>query len=143
MMMPKLFDGNIFNDIMDGFDSPVWNIDNPLKLNPMKTDVKETENAFEFDINLPGYKKEDISAKLKDGYLTISAETQSKNEEKDEEGKYIRKERYTGSVSRTFQVGENLTEEDIKARYADGVLYLQVPKEKKEEPHERFISIEG
>ena len=94
----------------------------------MKTDIKETESAYELDIDLPGYKKEDVQAELKDGYLTISAKTNTTKEEKDENGKYLRKERYSGSCSRSFYVGEDITEEDIKAKFEDGTLKLSIPK---------------
>lgn len=95
----------------------------------MKTDVRESDTGYELDISLPGYKKEDVKAELKDGYLTINASTSLDKDEKDEKtGKYIRRERYSGSCSRSFYVGKNMTEEDIKAKFEDGVLKLSVPK---------------
>ena len=93
----------------------------------MQTDVKETDKGFTLDISLPGFKKEDIRAELKDGYLTINAEQVKENDEK-EEGKFIRKERYTGHCSRSFYVGEEVTENDIKAKFENGVLSLDIPK---------------
>ena len=95
----------------------------------MKTDVKEDENTYTLDIELPGYAKEDIQAELKEGYLTISANRADNKEEKDEKGRYIRKERYTGTCKRTFYVGDHLEQEDIKAGFKDGILRLVVPKE--------------
>ena len=94
----------------------------------MRTDVKETENSFELAIELPGFKKEDVKAELKDGTMTISAVSKHENEEKDANGRFIRRERYTGSCSRSFYVGEAVTEEDISAKFEDGILKVTVPK---------------
>ena len=112
--------------------------------NLMRTDIKETEDSFELEVELPGYKKEDVKAHLKDGYLTINVSKNENNDVKDENGKYIRRERYSGSMSRSFYVGEDVQESDIKARFEDGILKLAFPKEqpkKIEEP--KYISIEG
>ncbi len=95
----------------------------------MKTDVHEKDGSYIIEMELPGYAKEDIKADLKDGYLTITASKDETKEEKDAKGNCIRKERYTGSCNRSFYVGENVTQEDIKAAFKDGVLALQVPKE--------------
>ncbi len=113
--------------------------------NIMHTDVKELENGFEIAMNLPGFKKENVQAELKDGYLTVSASTDTSSDTKDEEGKYIRKERYTGSCSRSFYVGEQITQEDIKARFEDGVLKIDVPKveAKPQVENRHYIAIEG
>lgn len=112
----------------------------------MKTDVKESEAGYELDISLPGYKKEDVKAELKDGYLTISASTSQNKDEKDEStGRYIRRERYTGSCSRSFYIGEDVTQDEIRARFEDGVLKLSVPK-KEAKPvveEKKYIAIEG
>ena len=89
---------------------------------------KELDRHYELEINLPGYKKEDVQAELKDGYLTITASTNSNTEEKDENGKYIRRERYVGSCSRNFYVGEQVTEQDVQAKFENGILKLSVPK---------------
>ena len=107
--------------------------------------MKETEGSYELDIDLPGYKKEDVKAELKDGYLTISAATNTSNDQKDENGKYIRRERYYGNCSRSFYVGENITQEDIKARFEDGILKIVVPKKEAKPAVEekKYISIEG
>ena len=113
--------------------------------NVMKTDVKETDNSYEVDIDLPGFKKDEIEAKLENGYLTISASKGLDKEEKNEkDGTYIRKERYSGAMSRSFYVGDELKQEDIKAKYEDGILKLSVPKSepKKVESH-KTIAIEG
>ena len=110
----------------------------------MKTDVKETDTGYEVDIDLPGFKKDEINAKLEDGYLTISAAKGLDKDEKDKKGKYIRKERYAGSMSRSFYVGEGVTEDDIKAKYEDGILRLVVPKKAaKAVENKKYIAIEG
>ena len=144
MLMPSIFGENFVDDFF-GYPtrSNKYYVDHH---DLMKTDIKEKEDQFELDINLPGFKKENISAELKDGYLTISAHTSKDSEEKDEtSGKYIRKERYEGSCSRSFYVGEDVTKEDIKAKYENGILSLVVPKvDKKPKVEEKhFISIEG
>ena len=139
MLMPSIFGENLFDDFMDGFAFPTanWN-------NVMKTDIKENDKGYELDVDLPGYKKEDVKAELKDGYLTISASNDNTKEEKDEDGKYIRKERYTGSVSRSFYVGKYVTEEDIHAKFENGILKLSVPKVDAPKVEEnKYISIEG
>lgn len=108
----------------------------------MKTDVKDTDHGYEVTMNLPGVKKEDVKAELKDRYLTVSAIANSKNDEKDKEGKYIRKERYSGSCSRTFYVGESVKQEDIKAKFENGTLKFLVPKEEvKPKEEKKYISI--
>ena len=111
----------------------------------MMTDVKDLGNVYEMTMNLPGIKKENVKAELKDGYLTISASSASRNEEKDRGGVYIRRERYAGTCSRSFYVGEDVKQEDIKARFEDGTLKLQVPKNMKEAVPEKsnYIAIEG
>ena len=101
----------------------------------MRTDVKENKTGYELEIELPGVKKEDVKAELKDGYLTVTASTDSKEEKQD--GKYIRKERYSGTTSRSFYVGEDITEEDIKAKFENGILKVLVPK-KEEQPKEEL-----
>ena len=120
MLMPSIFGENLFNDDWMDFSFP--DVDKVLygkhAKNVMKTDVKETDNSYEVDIDLPGFKKDEIEAKLENGYLTISAAKGLDKEEKDEkDGKYIRKERYSGAMSRSFYVGDELKQEDIKAKY--------------------------
>ena len=110
----------------------------------MKTDIRETDGSFELDIDMPGFNKEDLKAELKEGYLTISASTNKDDGEKDENGRYIRRERYVGSCSRSFYVGEQISEEDIKARFEDGILKISFPKrEQKKMEENRYIAIEG
>ena len=110
-----------------------------------KEDVKDTDKGYEVTMNMPGVKKVDVKAELKDGYLTVSAETNTKKDEKDEDGKYIRRERYSGSCSRSFYVGDGVKQEDIKAKFEDGTLKLFVPKEaaKPAVEQKKYISIEG
>jgi HSP20 family molecular chaperone IbpA len=111
----------------------------------MKTDIKESETGYDLAVELPGYKKEDMKLELKDGCLTISAEIKHDNDEKDEKGNFIRRERYYGKSSRSFYVGEEVTEEDIKAKYEDGILKISVPK-KEAKPvvdEAKYIAIEG
>lgn len=147
MLMPSIFGENLLDDFFD-FDYPRKRMRTPSAPanGLMKTDIKEKKDGFVLEVNLPGVKKEDIQAELKDGYLTISATHGASNEEKEEDGTYIRRERYFGSASRSFYVGEDVTQEDIKARYEDGVLCVCIPKiePKKPEPEEKkFIAIEG
>lgn len=136
--MLSVFGRNLFDDF---FNAPLPGERSTAGL--MRTDVKETETAYELSIDLPGVKKEDVKAELKDGCLTISATTGYSNDEKDAEGRYLRRERYAGSFQRSFYVGEEVTREDIKASFADGVLHLTVPKKEAlpqpEESH--FIEI--
>ena len=111
----------------------------------MKTDIRDTSQGYELDIDMPGFKKEDIRAELKDGYLTIRAQTNGERDEKDDNGRYIRRERYSGSCQRSFDVGREVVQEDIRARFDNGILKLTVPKKealpKTEE--KRYISIDG
>ena len=146
MLMPSIFGENLFNDDWMDFGFP--EVDKALygkhANNVMKTDVKETDTGYEVDIDLPGFKKDEINAQLDNGYLTISAAKGLDKDEKDKKGKYIRKERYAGAMSRSFYVGEGLTQEDIKAKYEDGILRLSVPKkEAKAVENKKYIAIEG
>lgn len=150
MMMPSIFGENLFDDFMNDFAFPAFpNIDKTLygkhAKNMMKTDVKETEGGYEVDIDLPGFKKDEITMELKDGYLTISAAKGLDKDEKDKAGKYIRQERYSGSMSRNFYVGKQVTEEDIHPKFENGILTFCVPKEDKKAVEEKnhYISIEG
>ena len=147
MLMPSIFGENLFDDFFDDFYRPAVKRaprrEVPAASAVMKTDVKELPDCFELDIDLPGYKKEDVQAQLKDGYMTITATSNKEKETKEAEGKYIRRERYTGSCSRSFYVGEAVTEEDIKARFEDGILKVTVPKkDAKPQPEKKLISIE-
>ena len=132
-----------FNDMFDDlFHDPF----DYSSVDSMRTDIVEKDDQYMLNMELPGYKKEDIQLELKDGYLTISAAKQLNQDEKEKEsGKYIRRERYTGSCQRSFYVGEDITQEDIKAEFKHGILKLFVPKkEMKPQVEERkFVSIEG
>ncbi|CDB35594.1 putative uncharacterized protein [Phascolarctobacterium sp. CAG:266] len=149
MMLPTIFGENLFDDFMDdAFERNFFGGRNPLygkhSKNLMKTDVKETETGYELDIDLPGFKKDEISAHLEDGYLTVSAAKGVDKDEKDNEGRYIRRERYSGSMTRSFYVGNAVTEEDIKAKYEDGILSLSIPKkDPKAVEAKKYIAIEG
>ena len=133
MMMPSIFGENLFDEMMNfPWEEEFFGKKNPLYgkhgKNMMKTDVKETDGGYEVAIDLPGFKKDEISAHLEDGYLTISAEKGLDKDKEDKEGNYIRRERYYGSCSRSFYVGDAVREEDIRARFEDGLLKLQIPK---------------
>ena len=117
MMMPSIFGENLFDDF---FDNSFRDYSGTQEL--MKTDVKENENDFEIDMSLPGVNKEDIKAELNDGYLTVSASTSNVKEDNDEKKRYVRRERYYGSCSRSFYVGDQVKQDEIKARYENGVL---------------------
>ena len=142
-LVPSVFRNNLFEDFFHDFDRPLKRVPCP-QTQLMRTDIKETKDSYELDVELPGVKKEDVKAQLKDGYLTISAETKSESDE-EKEGKYLRRERHYGASCRSFYVGEELSEEDIKAKFADGILRLSVPKKELQEKVEapRFIAIEG
>ena len=144
MLMPSIFGENLFDDWMDfsfpSFDRAFYESNTR---NMMKTDVKETDQGYELDIELPGYKKEDVRAQLKDGYLTVQAAKNMNNDEKNEQGAYIRRERYAGTMSRSFYVGDNVTEEDIHAKFEDGILKLSVPKKGAKKVEEnKYITIQ-
>ena len=147
MLMPSIFGESLIDEFFDDFARPVKSVARVSAPTPavMRTDVKESETGYELDIDLPGYKKEDVQAQLKDGYLTITATTAKNADQKDENGKYIRRERYSGTCSRSFYVGDDIRQEDIKAKFEDGILKIGVPK-KKEQPEieeNKFINIEG
>ncbi len=149
MLMPSIFGENLFDDWMDfPFEREFFGRRNPLygknAKNIMKTDVKETDSSYELDVDLPGFKKENISAELKDGYLTITANKGLDKDEQNKEGKYIRQERYTGSCSRSFYVGEGVSQDEIHAKFEDGILKLSIPKkDAKAVEKKNYISIEG
>ncbi len=149
MLLPSIFGESLLDDWMDfPFEDEFFGRQNPLygkhAKNIMKTDVRETEDSYELDIDLPGFKKENINAELKDGYLTVTANKGLDKDEKDKEGKYIRQERYTGTCARTFYVGEGVTQEDIHAKFEDGILsYLFQRNDAKAVEQKKYISIEG
>ena len=110
----------------------------------MKTDIKEKDNSYEIDIDLPGFQKEEISANLENGYLTINASKGEQKEEKNENGVYIRRERYTGQCTRSFYVGDAIEQQDIKAKFENGILCLTIPKkEERKVEQKKYIAIEG
>ena len=115
MLMPSIFRENLFDDFFNDLARPVRQLVPSNQL--MKTDIRETDDAFELDIDLPGFKKEDVKAQLKDGYMTIRAESKKDKETKDDKGTYIRRERFYGTTERSFYVGDAGKEEDVKARF--------------------------
>ncbi len=163
MMRPTVVYGkNYLEKTFDDFFKDVFcNTGNHILEAPIRTDIKESDEAFEIDMDLPGFATEDVKAELKDGYLTISAShteekeekvgekdeenDEAKDEEKDNGVHYIRKERFSGSYRRSFYVGDAVTQDDIKAKYTDGVLSVTVPKieKKPEEEEKQYIPIEG
>ena len=151
MLYPSIFNESLFDDLMS-FEFPSFadfgNIDKKLygkrAAQVMKTDVNETETGYEVDIDLPGFKKDEITLSLENGYLIVSAAKGLDQDSKDKKGKVIRQERYAGAMQRNFYVGENVTEEDIKAKFEDGVLKLDIPKkEEAKVPEKKTIMIEG
>ena len=138
MLMPSIFGENLFDDDWFDFDRDFWGRKNPLygknAKNIMKTDI----------VDLPGFKKDEINIELENGYLTISAAKGLDKDEQDKKGKYIRKERYAGAMQRSFYVGDAVTEEDVKAKFEDGILKLSIPKkDAKEVETKKTIAIEG
>ena len=131
-MLPSIFGENLFDDFFsDPFGMMNVHGHDPLygkhAKNLMKTDVRETENSYELDVDLPGFKKDEVNVQLEDGYLTVSA---AKGLDKDEKkkGRYIRQERYAGQCSRSFYVGESVQPKDVHAKFEDGILKLSLPK---------------
>ena len=150
MLMPSIFGENLFDDWMDfPFTNNFFSVKNPLygkhAKNMMKSDVRETDNSYELDDDLPGFKKDEIKAQLENGYLTISAAKGLDKDQKDKDGKYIRQERYAGAMSRSFYVGDDVTQEDVKAKFEDGILKLSIPKKdtKAAVENKKQIAIEG
>lgn len=151
MLVPSIFEDNFMDDLFDGmFYMPVGRNDRKWKKNStqavgMKTDVQEFDDRYEVEYELPGFDKKDIQAELKEGYLTVKASKTEDNDEKDKKGKYIRRERYYGEYQRSFYVGENVKQEDIKANFEKGVLKLTIPKveEKPQVEEKHYIAIEG
>ena len=146
-MLPSIFGESLFDDMFEDMMTPFYSANSALYSkhgrNLMKADIRETDNAYELDIDLPGFKKDEVNLKLDQGYLTISAAKNVKNDEK-KDGKYIRQERFTGNVSRSFYVGKNLTQEDIHAKFENGILTLDIPKKDQKQVEEnRYVTIEG
>ena len=151
MLMPSIFGENLFDDDWMNFpftDEAFWGKKNPLygkhAQNMMKTDIRETDSSYELDVDLPGFKKDEINVQLKDGYLTLTAAKGLDKDSQDKKGNYIRKERDAGTMSRSFYVGEAVNEEDVHAKYEDGILKISVPKKEPEKIEKNgYISIEG
>ncbi|HJA80395.1 MAG TPA: Hsp20/alpha crystallin family protein [Candidatus Mediterraneibacter intestinipullorum] len=150
MLMPSIFGENLFDDDwMDfPFDRDFWGKKNPLygknAKNMMKTDIREHDDGYEVDVDLPGFKKDEISLELENGYLTVSAAKGLDKDEKDKKGKYIRRERYAGAMQRSFYVGDALTQEDIRAKYESGILSISIPKKVAQAVEtKKSIAIEG
>ena len=152
MLMPSIFGENLFDDWMDfpfhDMDRELRNMDRRLygrnMKHEMKTDVKENETGYEIDMDLPGFKKDQISLNLENGYLTVAATKGFDKDQKDQNGRMIRQERYAGSMQRSFYVGDAMTVEDVKAKFEDGVLHLELPKKEAcKVPEKKTILIEG
>ena len=153
MLLPSVFGENLFDDFFDDvpfFDNRAENqIEKKLygrhAHNVMKTDIKETDDNYELIVDLPGFKKDEIKVSLEDGYLTIeAAKGLDEDEQEKKSGKYIRKERYAGALSRTFYLGEEIREEEIKAKFENGILSVSIPKEEEKKVEgPKHISIEG
>lgn len=138
MLMP-IFGKDFFDDFFDAPRTPAPRAD------LMKTDLREDAEGYVLDIDMPGVRKENMQAELKDGYLTVSAKTGYENNQQDKQGRYLRRERFSGSFSRNFYVGEDVTQEDIKARFENGVLTIRVPKKQPvpQVEEKKYIAIEG
>ncbi|MCU6718223.1 Hsp20/alpha crystallin family protein [Roseburia amylophila] len=146
MLVPSIFSNNFVDDIFDDvFPFGAYNVPAADNRVAMNTDVKEFDDRYELEFELPGFKKEDIQAELKDGYLIVNAKHQDNKDEKGKDGKYIRKERYYGSYQRSFYVGNGVTQDDIKGGFENGILTLTVPKKEAKPAVEekKYISIEG
>ena len=149
-MLPSIFGENLFDDF---FTDPFGMMVMPQRHDPlygkhsknlMKTDVRETEDSYELDVDLPGFKKDEIHLALDHGYLTISAEKSMEKDKENEKGKMLRQERYSGVMQRSFYIGDHLSEEDVKASYESGVLHVKFPKkEALKAPEKKTILIEG
>ena len=137
-MLPTVFGENLFDDFFDdAFLAPVFHTRNPLygkhAAHVMKTDIREKDGSYELDVDLPGFKKDEVQLNLENGYLTISAEKSLNRDEKEEgkekdEGRYLRRERYSGQCSRSFYVGDALQPSDLSATFEDGILRISMPK---------------
>ena len=148
MLMPSIFGESLFDDWFDDFDRQMQHMDRRLygrnAKREMKTDVREKEDGYEIDMDLPGFKKDQVELTLENGYLTVTANKGFDKDEKDKQGRMIRQERYAGSMQRYFYIGQNMTEEDVKAHFEDGVLHLNLPKkDARKVPEKKTICIEG
>ena len=147
-MLPSIFGESLLDDWFDfpserdffGSHNPVFGTH---AKNLMRTDIRETDTSYELDVDLPGFKKEDIKAQVENGYLTISAAKGVEKKEDDKKGQYIRQERFSGACSRSFYVGDNVTEQDITAKFEDGILKLSIPKKDQQQVEtKKYIAIE-
>ena len=138
MMMPSIFGERFMDDFFKPFGRSTSS-------ELMRTDVEESESGYVVTMDIPGIKREDVQAELKDGYLTVNVSASSDKNEQQEDGKYIRRERYYGSASRSFYVGDAVTQEDIKAKFENGTLSIEIPIKVvlPETESRNFISIEG
>lgn len=145
MLLPSNFGETFFDNFFDESFGKAYRTGNMMSMGVMNTDIQENEQGYLLTIDMPGVKKEDVKAELKEGYLNVQAVSGSDNEEKDSEGRYICRERHFGSYSRSFYVGEDVTQEDIKAKFEDGTLKLLVPKKeaKPQMEEKKYIMIEG
>ncbi len=154
MLMPSIFGDNLFDDFMNDFpffdDRDVKKAEKKLYgrrgRNLMKTDIKEMDHSYELEMDLPGFKKDEIKVSLENGYLTISAaKGLDQDEQEKKTGKYLRRERYAGACERSFYVGEDVTQDEIKGEFKHGILKLTIPKKeaKAEVPEKKYIAIEG
>ncbi|MCI6021222.1 MAG: Hsp20/alpha crystallin family protein [[Bacteroides] pectinophilus] len=154
MLMPSIFGEDLFDDFMNDFsfynDAPFENVEKKLyghhAKNVMKTDIKETDEGYELEIDLPGFTKDEVKVSLDNGYMTVSAaKGLDKDEQEKKSGKYIRRERYAGACERSFYVGDEITEEDVKGEFKHGILKLFVPKKEAKPAVEqkKYVSIEG
>ena len=149
MYMPSIFGESLFDDMFPFDDSFFTSKKNPLygknASRVMKTDIKENEGSYELDIDLPGFKKDEITMKLENGTLTVSAAKGLDKDEEQKDKKYVRRERYAGAMSRSFYVGEHVAVEDIHPKYENGILSFTVPKKEQKavEEKNKFIAIEG
>ncbi len=148
MLLPSIFGESLLDDWMDFPRFDFGDVDRKLygkrAAQVMKTDVQEHDDKYELDIDLPGFKKDEIKLTLENGYLTVSAAKGLDKDEKDKKGKIIRQERYAGAMQRSFYVGDAVKQEDVKAKFEDGVLRLSIPKKEPEKiPEKQYIAIEG
>ena len=152
MLMPSIFGEDLFDDFMRDF--PFYNDKDMKKLekklygrrgrNMMKTDIKERDDSYELEMDLPGFKKDEVKVALENGYLTISAaKGLDEDEQEKKSGRYIRRERYAGACQRTFYVGEDVRQEDVKGEFKHGILKLTIPKKAAQVPEKKYIAIEG
>ena len=126
MLMPRLWNDNFFDDWMNDFPTKYFG------------------DGYDVEIDLPGFNKDDIHAELEDGYLTVTASRDANEDQKDDNGKYVRRERYVGKCSRSYYVGEGITENDIQAKFENGILTMHIPKkDQKQVENKKFIAIEG